>query len=156
MSQSTPDICDEHPDEVRVLAPVFASFGGRESFSGPARTVKCFEDNSMVKALAASPGGGCVMVVDGGGSLRRALLGDMVAAEAQRNGWAGLVVDGAVRDVEALRALGLGIKALGAVPVKTEKRGIGDVDVPVVVGGVMIRPGDAVHADATGIVVLPG
>jgi regulator of ribonuclease activity A len=152
---STPDLCDRYPETIRVLAAGFADFGGREAFGGPAVTVKCFEDNSKVKGLAATPGEGRVMVVDGGGSLRRALLGDMIAAQAQANGWSGLVIAGAVRDVEALRTLDLGVKALGAIPVRTEKRGLGDVDVPVEVGGVVVRPGDRVFADATGVVVLP-
>jgi regulator of ribonuclease activity A len=156
MQQSTPDLCDEFPDIVHVLDPVFIGYGGREAFGGPAATVKCFEDNSKVKELAAQPGGGRVMVVDGGGSLRRALLGDLIAADAAKNGWAGFVIGGAVRDVDVLRTLDLGVKALGAVPVKTDKRGLGDVDLPVLVGGVTIRPGEMVFADATGIVVLPG
>jgi regulator of ribonuclease activity A len=155
MNWSTPDLCDEFPDTVRVLEPGFVSFGGRAAFSGPARTVKCFEDNSKVKELAATPGAGHVMVVGGGGSLRRALLGDMIAAQAAANGWAGLVIDGAVRDVEVLATIDLGVKAIGAVPVKTDKRGLGDVDVPVLVGGVTVAPGEMVFADATGVVVLP-
>ncbi|MDR2374040.1 MAG: ribonuclease E activity regulator RraA [Bifidobacteriaceae bacterium] len=152
---STPDLADQHPDTAQALRAGFVSFGGREAFSGPAQTVKCFEDNSKVKELAATPGEGRVLVVDGGGSLRRALLGDLIAAAAAANGWAGFVIGGAVRDVEVLRDLNLGIKALGAIPLKTDKRGIGDVGVPVEVGGVVIRPGDQVFADATGIVVLP-
>jgi regulator of ribonuclease activity A len=155
MSLSTPDLCDQFPDLVRVFDAGFVGFGGREAFFGRAATVKCFEDNSKVKALAATPGAGRVMVVDGGGSLRRALLGDLIAAEAAGNGWAGFVIAGAVRDVELLRALDLGVKALGAVPVKTDKRGLGDLGVPVLVGGVTVEPGDWVCADATGIVALP-
>ena len=155
MAQTTPDLCDEFPDIVRVLTTAFISYGGREAFNGPARTVKCFEDNSKVKELAASPGRGRVMVVDGAGSLRRALLGDEVAAQAVVNGWAGIVIVGAVRDVEQLRSLDLGIKALGSCPLKTEKRDLGDVDVPIEVGGVRIAPGDHVFADATGVVVMP-
>jgi len=155
MVQTTPDLCDEFPDIVRVMRPGFSSFGGREAFSGPASTVKCFEDNSKVKELAASPGLGRVMVVDGGGSLRHALLGDMVAAQAASNGWAGLVIAGAVRDVEILRTLDLGIKALAACPVKTDKRDLGDIDVPVEVAGVVVHPNDHIFADASGVVVMP-
>jgi regulator of ribonuclease activity A len=155
MSQSTPDLCDQFPDIIHVLAPGFASFGGREAFGGPACTVRCFEDNSRVKELAATPGQGRVMVVDGGGSLRRALLGDAIAAEAAKNGWAGFVIGGAVRDVEILRTLDIGVKALGSVPLKTDRRGLGDVGLPAHVGGVTICPGENVFADATGIVVLP-
>lgn len=155
MDQTTPDLCDEFPDIIRVMNLQFASFGGREAFSGPACTIKCFEDNSKVKDLASTPGEGRVMVVDGGGSLRRALLGDQIAAKAASNGWAGLVIAGAVRDVEILRTLDLGVKALGACPVKTDKRDLGDVDVPVEVGGVEVSPGDHVFADATGVVIMP-
>ncbi|MDR0593905.1 MAG: ribonuclease E activity regulator RraA [Bifidobacteriaceae bacterium] len=156
MNISTPDIADQNADTVRVLTAGFISFGGREAFGGPAQTVKCFEDNSKVKDLAATPGEGRVMVVDGGGSLRRALLGDMIAAAAVANGWVGVIVDGAVRDVESLRTLDLGVKALGSTPLKTDKRGLGEVGAPVTVGGVTVRPGDRVYADATGVVVLPG
>jgi regulator of ribonuclease activity A len=156
MAGSTPDLCDEFPDLARPMAAGFITFGGRESFGGPARTVKCHEDNSKVKELAAQSGEGRVMVVDGGGSLRRALLGDMVAKQAADNGWAGFVIAGAVRDVEILRTLDIGIKALGSMPVKTDKRDLGEIDVLVEVGGVRICPGDHIYADATGIVVLPG
>jgi regulator of ribonuclease activity A len=148
-------LADQHPDTARVLKAGFISFGGREAFAGPAQTVKCFEDNSKVKELASTPGEGRVLVVDGGGSLRRALLGDMIAAAAAQNGWAGFVIDGAVRDVEVLRTLDLGVKALDSIPLKTDKRGLGDVGVRVEVGGVLVNPGDRVYADATGIVVLP-
>jgi regulator of ribonuclease activity A len=155
MEQPTTDLADQHPDTIKVLSPGFITFGGREAFSGPARTVKCFEDNSKVKELAGQVGHGAVMVVDGGESLRKALLGDMIAAQAASNGWSGFVIGGAVRDVEVLRTLPLGVKALGSIPLKTDKRGIGEVDVPVLVGGVLIQPGERIFADATGIVVLP-
>ncbi|MDR2380952.1 MAG: ribonuclease E activity regulator RraA [Bifidobacteriaceae bacterium] len=155
MTQSTPDICDEFPDAVHVLDGRFASFGALEAFHGSAVTVRCFEDNSRVKELAATPGEGRVMVVAGGGSLHRALLGDLIAANAANNGWAGFVIDGAVRDVDILRTLNLGIRARGAVPRKTERRGLGEVGIPVLVGGVTIHPGDRIFADATGIVLLP-
>ncbi|MDR1634797.1 MAG: ribonuclease E activity regulator RraA [Bifidobacteriaceae bacterium] len=155
MPPSTPDLADQFPDAVQVLSAGFFSFGGREAFGGQAQTVKCFEDNSKVKELAATPGQGRVLVVDGGGSLRRALLGDLIAASAAANGWNGFVIGGAVRDVEVLRTLDLGVKALGCIPLKTDKRGLGDVGVPVEIGGVVVKPGDQVFADATGIVVLP-
>ncbi|MDR0365873.1 MAG: ribonuclease E activity regulator RraA [Bifidobacteriaceae bacterium] len=155
MSPSTPDLADQFPDTVKVVAAGFATYGGREAFGGPARTVRCFEDNSKVKELAGQPGKGCVMVVDGAESLRKALLGDMIAAAAADNGWAGFVIAGAVRDVEVLRTLDLGVKAMGSIPLKTEKLGLGEVDIPVAIGHVEINPGDLVYADATGIVVLP-
>lgn len=152
MSWTTPDLCDQHP-EVQVAEPVLRSYGGRIAFAGPAATVKCHEDNSRVRELAATPGEGRVMVVDGGGSLRRALLGDQIAANAVRNGWSGFLVFGCVRDVEALAALPLGVQALASHPMKTEKRGLGEVDVPVAFAGLSIARGDWVYADANGVLV---
>lgn len=156
MTFTTPDLCDEHGDDLRVLAPLFSDFGGKEIFSGPVVTVACFEDNSRVKELVSTPGEGRVLVVDGGGSVRKALLGDVLAANAVENGWSGLVINGAARDVEILRTLDLGVRAIAAIPVRTEKRGLGDVDVPVTFAGVTIHPGDHVYADANGIVVASG
>ncbi|UTA49599.1 putative 4-hydroxy-4-methyl-2-oxoglutarate aldolase [Simiduia sp. 21SJ11W-1] len=150
---STPDLCDEHPDHVQVLELNLQDFGGSRIFSGSIVTVQCFEDNSKVKALAATPGHGKVMVVDGGGSLRRALLGDMIAEQAVNNGWAGLVINGCVRDVEILATLYLGVKAIQACPMKTHKRDLGDVDVEVRFGGITIFPGQYLFADANGVLV---
>ncbi|GAB1257415.1 ribonuclease E activity regulator RraA [Aurantivibrio plasticivorans] len=153
MTFCTPDLCDDNPELVRVCEPMFATFGGKESFSGKIVTIKCFEDNSLVKENASKPGDGQVMVVDGGGSLRKALLGDMIAEEAVKNGWAGLVIYGCVRDVDALEQLDLGVQALAAIPLKTEKRGIGDLNVPVTFGGVTFTPGEYVYADNNGVIV---
>jgi regulator of ribonuclease activity A len=150
---TTPDLCDDHPDAVRVLEPQLRTFGGREAFSGPAVTVRCHEDNSRVKDLVGTPGEGRVIVVDGGGSVRKALLGDVLAQKASDNGWAGLVIFGAVRDVEILRTIDLGVQAIAATPLKTEKLGVGDVGLPVTFGGVTTEPGDWVYADANGVVV---
>ena len=150
---TTPDLCDDHPAQVRVLAPEFSTFGGREAFFGPAVTVRCHEDNSRVKDLAGTPGEGRVIVVDGGGSLGRALLGDIIAQTAADNGWAGFVIHGAVRDVEILRTIDLGVKALGSIPLKTDRKGLGDVGLTVTIAGVTVEPGDWVYADATGVVV---
>jgi regulator of ribonuclease activity A len=138
----------------RVLPPVFRDFGKRLKFSGRVSTVKCFEDNSLVKAAVDSPGLGRVLVVDGGGSLRRALLGGNLGVAAAKNGWAGVVIDGCVRDVAELAQCDTGIRALAAMPLPTEKRNEGQRDVPVLIQGVWIRPGDQVLADADGIVVL--
>lgn len=149
---SVPDLCDDYPNEVHVLEPILRGFGGRRRFGGEVVTIKCFEDNSLVKELAGTPGRGRVMVVDGGGSKRRALLGDMIAAKAVENGWSGLVIFGCVRDVEALKELDLGVHAMAAYPVKTEKRGLGDQDVAVRFGGVTFRPGDYVYADENGVI----
>ena len=153
--KSTPDLCDVYEGGISVLDPMFTNFGGRERFYGEAVTVKCFEDNSTVRELAGTAGKGRVMVVDGGGSLRRALLGDMIGAKALANGWAGFVIYGAIRDVDELGATDLGVQALATHPMKTEKKGIGDLDVPVTFAGVTIHPGDFVACDNNGIVVSP-
>lgn len=148
----TPDICDDHP-EVQVVEPGFRNFGGVDAFGGEVVTVKCFEDNSVVKEQVGKPGKGCVMVVDGGGSKRAALLGDMLAEKAAANGWAGLIIYGCIRDVDVIGRTELGVQALGTHPRKTEKKGIGDLNVPVTFGGVTFRPGQYVYADNNGIVV---
>lgn len=153
MPVSTPDLCDAYPEVVRVVAPLFSNYGGKPSFGGEIVTVKCFEDNSLVRDQVHLPGNGKVLVVDGGGSLRHALLGDRVAAAAAENGWEGLVIYGAIRDVDAVGGMAVGVKALGAIPVKTEKRGVGDLNVPVTFGGVTFRPGEYVYADNNGIIV---
>lgn len=154
---STCDFCDEHKGDTtggfRVLPPVFQRFGALPAFAGPVATVKCHEDNTQVKAAVESPGEGRVLVVDGGGSLRRALVGGNLAAAAARNGWAGLVVDGCVRDVAELNAAAVGIRALALIPLPTERRGEGQRDVPVQIQGVWVRPGDWLYADADGIVI---
>lgn len=155
---STCDLCDIHRHDTsgafRVLPPVFKDLGGRAAFQGAVQTVRCFEDNSLVKQAVESPGNGGVLVVDGGGSLRHALVGGNLAAAAARNGWAGIVVDGCVRDLKELRACDLGVRALGPMPLPTEKRGEGQRDVPVRLHGVPVRPGDWLVADEDGIVVL--
>ena len=153
MTVSVPDICDEYPEEVAVLDPLFSDFGGRRKFCGEIVTVKCFEDNSLVKELVGTEGNKRVIVVDGGGSLRRALLGDLLAAQAARNGWQGLLINGCVRDVEILSGIELGVKALAPHPVKTDKRGEGQVDVPVEFAGQRIIPGRFLYADANGVVI---
>ena len=150
---STPDLCDAHPDRVRVLEPMLANFGGHTRFAGTAVTVRCFEDNSLVKDQCAQPGRGRVLVVDGGGSRRRALMGDQVAAAAVANGWAGAIIHGCIRDIDAIAELELGVRALASVPVKTDKRGVGELDVPVSFAGVIFNPGDWVCADHDGIIV---
>lgn len=154
---ATCDLCDAYKNDLsgdfRVLPPVFRDFGGRQAFAGPVATVKCHEDNSLVKAAVESSGLGRVLVVDGGGSLRRALVGGNLAAAAARHGWAGVVVDGCVRDVAELRACDVGIRALAAMPLPTEKRQQGLSDVPVWIQGVPVRPGEWLYADEDGIVI---
>ncbi len=153
MAFTTPDLCDEYPESVSVLDPIFNSYGGRESFCGEVATIKCFEDNSKVKELVEQDGKGRVMVVDAGGSLRRACLGDMLAEKAMNNGWEGIIMYGCIRDAEIIRELDLGVKALNTHPMKTEKRGHGDVDVNVSFAGVTICPGDSLYADVNGIII---
>ena len=153
MSVATADLYDDFADELAIVPPVFRSFGGREAFCGEVVTLKVFEDNSLVRELSAEPGLGRVLVVDGGGSLRRALLGDRLASRAMDNGWAGVVIDGCVRDAAILRNFHLGIQARAAVPAKTIKRGEGQRDLAVQIAGVTVRPGDWLYADADGIVI---
>ena len=156
---ATCDLCDAHKNDAsgsfRVLPPVFKDFGESQKFSGEVVTVKCFEDNTHVKAAVDSAGTGRVLVVDGGGSLRRALLGGNLGAAAAKNGWAGVVIDGCVRDVAELAQCRTGIRALAAMPLPTEKRGEGQRDVAVQIQGVWVRPGDWLYADEDGIVVMP-
>ena len=154
MHYITPDLCDAYPD-VSVVEPMFSNFGGHDSFGGQIVTVKCFEDNSVVKEQVDQDGTGKVMVVDGGGSLRRAMLGDMLAEKAARNGWEGIIIYGCVRDVDVLVQTPLGIQALASHPMKTDKRGVGELNVAVTFGGVTFRPGEYVYADNNGIIVSP-
>ena len=165
-SFATCDICDarksDFSGEFRVLPPVFRDFGRVRKFAGPVVTVKCFEDNTLVKAAVDSPGVldtvhgkvAHVLVIDGGASLRKALLGGNLGAAAARNGWAGVVIDGCVRDTAELAEQGVGIRALAAMPLPTEKRNQGESQVPVLIQGVWVRPGDWLYADEDGIVVV--
>jgi regulator of ribonuclease activity A len=149
---STPDLADAAP-ACRAIELQFRNYGGIKRFYGAAVTIKCHEDNSLVKACVGEPGEGRVIVVDGGGSLRRALLGDMLAEKAADNGWSGLVIFGAIRDVDEIGETALGVQALGTTPLKTEKLGVGQRDVPVSFGGVTILPGEYVYADGNGVIV---
>ena len=153
MMKSTPDLCDQYPELIQVVEPMFSNYGGRERFGGEIVTVKCFEDNSVVKQLVATEGQGRVMVVDGGGSMRRACLGDMLAEKASANGWSGLIIYGCIRDVDEIMATDIGVQALGTHPMKTAKKGIGETQIPVTFGGVSFNPGHYVYADNNGIVV---
>ncbi|MGH3242216.1 MAG: ribonuclease E activity regulator RraA [Spirillospora sp.] len=153
MDFATADLIDDFGDELRSCATQFRQYGARTSFAGRVSTVRCHHDNALVKRLLNTPADGRVLVVDGGGSLESALMGDMIAASAVANGWAGVVINGAVRDVVALRGLELGAKALGSNPRKSAKDGAGEVDVPVGFGGVEFRPGDWLFSDEDGIVL---
>ena len=155
---STCDFCDAHKDDhsgaFRVLPPIFQDYGGRATFAGPVVTVKCHEDNSQVKQILEQEAGqGRVLVVDGAGALARSLVGGKIAAAAASQGWAGVVVYGAVRDIAELRATALGVRALALAPMPTSRAGQGQRDVPVVLQGVCVRPGEWLYADADGIVV---
>ena len=152
MTLSVPDICDDFFDEIQVLEPLFSDYGGKSRFCGEIVTLKCFEDNSLVRDLVRSEGRGRVIVIDGGGSLRRAMLGDLLAAKAAENGWQGLLIYGCVRDVEILETIDLGVKAINSIPVKTDKRGEGQLDIPVSFAGARIEPGQFLYADRNGVV----
>ena len=153
MSLTTTDLCDAHGDAIRVVAPLFRDFGGRRSFAGVIATVNVYEDNVLVRTVLEQAGNGRVLVVDGGGSLRCALMGDQIAALAYANGWAGVVINAAIRDADALAAIDIGVKALATCPRKSAKHGWGERDLPVTFGGVTFSPGEWLAADADGIVV---
>lgn len=153
MSFVTCDLCDDHPDDVRVCEPMFGSFGGREAFGGEIVTVKCHEDNSRVKELLATPGKGKVLVVDGGGSMRCALMGDMIGESAVQQGWEGVIIYGCVRDVEALAQLDLGVHAVAAIPLKSVRKGVGETGLDITFGGVTFVQGQYVYADNNGVIV---
>ncbi len=153
MDLLTTDLCDAHEGKVRIVAPMFRSYGGRRSFHGPVSTLKLFEDNGLVRKALEGPGNGRVLVIDGGGSLRRALVGDQLAALGVKNGWAGLVVYGCIRDSRAIGGMDIGIFALATHPQKTLKKNEGDTDVPVAFGGVTFNPGDWLYADEDGVIL---
>lgn len=153
MDFATADLCDKFEDRVRVVELPLRDFGGRAVFCGQIETIKTFEDNSLVRACIEEPGQGKVLVVDGGGSMRRALLGDHLAALAVRNGWNGIVINGCIRDAAAIAQMDLGVKALGTHPMKTLKRNLGERGTPVCFGGVKFVPGQYVYADRDGIIV---
>lgn len=150
----TADLVDEIGPDVRSCDVQFRQFGARSEFSGPISTVRCFEDNALLKSVLSEPGDGGVLVIDGAGSLHAALVGDVIAELGRSNGWAGLVVHGAVRDAAALRGIDIGIKALGTNPRKSTKTGAGERDVELSLGGVTFVPGDVAYSDDDGIVVV--
>jgi regulator of ribonuclease activity A len=150
---TTSDLFDAHPGAASCETQV-RQFGGRRSFSGPVATVRCLEDNVLLRAAVSEPGEGRVLVVDGGASFRCALLGDNIAEIAVANGWSGLIVNGCVRDVVALAELPIGLKALGTNPRPSGKAGAGETGVPVTFGGVEFSPGALLYADDDGVIVL--
>lgn len=154
MSLKTSDLCDAC-DEARACALPFRSWGRRRAFAGAIRTLRCHEDIALLRQLVNQPGEGQVLVIDGGGSIARAIFGDLMAAAVMRNGWAGVVVNGAIRDGVEIDDMDIGVKALGTVPRRGERSGAGEVDVPVTFGGVSFVPGRRLVADEDGVIVLP-
>lgn len=150
---STADLYDERGHELQSLVLQLQDIGGVTGFSGPVRTVRCFQDNALVKEVLQTPGEGAVLVIDGSGSLETALVGDMIAGFAADNGWSGLIVNGAIRDRVAIGTLPLGVKALGSNPAKSTKTGAGELDVPVEFAGVRFEPGAFVWCDEDGVLV---
>jgi regulator of ribonuclease activity A len=153
MQDLLPELCDLYPAQVKLLEPVFQIYGAKKLFYGQVETVKCWQDNSRVKELLASPGEGRVLVVDGGGSTQRALMGDLIADSAYLQGWAGVVIYGAIRDVSAINTMELGVRALAACPMKTERKGAGETGLELSVAGQTIQPGMYLYADENGILV---
>ena len=151
--RATADLYDDYEHDVDTCSVLFRDFGGRQSFCGPVRTVKCRNDNSLLRELLAEPGEGAVIVVDGDGSTERALLGDLLAAKGAANGWSGLVINGVIRDSVEVAGIDLGVKALGTNPAKSEKQGRGEVDCPVEFGGVRFAPGSWVYCDEDGVLL---
>ncbi len=154
-SPATADLYDQHLETLQVAHPIFRDYGGNKTFSGIIETVRCHEDNSRVKELLATPGHGKVLVVDGGASTRCALMGDLIAQSAVQNGWAGVIINGCIRDAAAIAQMPLGVKALATTPRKSERRGAGETSVVVAFAGVIFTPGYHLAADLDGIVVSP-
>lgn len=153
MGFKTADLCDEHADRLQIAEPVFGDYGGEISFFGPITTLKAFEDNSLVRKAFEEKGEGRVLVIDSGGSMRCAMVGDQLAALAEKNGWAGVIVNGCIRDSAAIADTEIGCKALGVHPLKTVKRNEGQRDVTLRFAGVSFVPGHYLYADEDGLVV---
>tara|TARA_Y100001960_G_scaffold36424_1_gene34108 strand:- start:4804 stop:5286 length:483 start_codon:yes stop_codon:yes gene_type:complete len=149
---STPDLADAFP-EVKALEPILKNFGGKTSFHGPIQTLKCPDDNSLVKQQFDSEGNGRVLVVDAGGISTVALLGDLIANSGIENNWAGIIINGYIRDIEIIKTLSIGVQALGAFPIKSAKRGLGELGIEISFGGLTFRPGQHVYADNDGLLL---
>lgn len=153
MTWATTDLYDEHEGEVQTCSVQFRDFGGKRQFCGRIRTVRCYRDNQLFRALLDEPGDGAVVVIDGGGTTESALMGDIIAAKGAKNGWSGCVILGAIRDSADIANIDLGVKALGVNPAKSSKEGTGAVDEPVEFGGVLFTPGEWIYCDEDGILV---
>ena len=155
MTLATANLCDAHPDKVKVCHIPFRSFGQVAAFHGSIRTLSVLDDNALVRQTLERPGQGAVLVVNGGGSLKRALVGDNLAKLAIDKGWAGIVVHGAIRDSAVIDTMKVGVKAVGTVPLRADRDAIGEIDIPTAFGGVIFTPGDWLYADADGVIVSP-
>ena len=155
MDFATADLVDAHEAIIASCSTQLRNFGGHARFAGPIRTVRCHRDNALLKSILSTPGDGAVLVVDGGGSLASALVGDIIAGLAVKNGWAGIIVNGVIRDSVAIGELPIGLKALGTNPLKSSKKGAGEADIAVHFGDCIFTPGQWVYSDEDGIVVLP-
>ncbi len=160
MEFHTADLCDKYEERlragrVRVVEPMFNAYGGRSGFHGPISTLKLFEDNSLVRKALEAPGEGRVLVIDGGGSLRCALIGDQLAQLGADNGWGGMLVYGCIRDSQAIGTMNVGVLALDTHPLKSIKKGVGEAGIPVTFGGVTFHPGEWLYADPDGVIVSP-
>ena len=155
MEYNTSQLCDIYQDQVDVVEPMFSTFGGRSSFGGQVTTIKCFETNGIIRQVVKENGVGRVLLIDGGGSLRRALIDADIAATAADNGWEGIICYGSVREVDALAELEIGIQALASIPVGADDEDTGDSELPVNFGGVTFLPEDHIYADTTGIILSP-
>lgn len=155
MEYNTSELCDLYADLIDVVEPIFANYGGRRSFGGQIMTIKCFEDNGLVRQVLSEQGLGKVLLIDAGGSARRAIIDAELAAMAAANNWEGIVCYGSVRDLDALEDFDIGIQAVNAIPVGADDQGFGEVEVPVNFAGVTFLPGDHLYADNTGIIMSP-
>jgi regulator of ribonuclease activity A len=153
MEYNTSALCDVYLDQVDVVEPMFSNFGGSASFAGQVTTIKCFEDNGLIRSALEQEGQGRVLLIDGGGSLRRALIDAELATIAEENEWEGIIVYGSVREVDELEDMNVGIQALASIPVGASQTNVGEVDVPVNFGGVSFLPEDYIYADNTGIIL---
>ncbi|GEM80702.1 ribonuclease E activity regulator RraA [Vibrio superstes] len=153
MEYNTSALCDVYLDQVDVVEPMFSNFGGSASFAGQVTTIKCFEDNGLIRSVLEQDGQGRVLLIDGGGSLRRALIDAEIASLAEENEWEGIVVYGSVREVDELEDMSIGIQALASIPVGASQTDVGELDVPVNFGGVSFLPEDYLYADNTGIIL---
>ena len=153
MTFKTADLCDEHSEHIQIAQPGMLSYGGKARFAGRIITIKLFEDNSLLRDMLDNAGEGQVIVVDGGGSMRCALLGDILADKAVSNGWGGLVINGCIRDSADIARMDIGIRALGTHPLKSVKKGIGEANVPVSFSSVLFKPGNYLYADEDGIIL---